>query len=155
MGLDFELELEGSQPDWAACAEAARRVGVDELTQADDRFGGQFSRSGTFFGATKRAERRDYGINAEGDHGCSFPVHYSIEFRLNSGKYDESVVDVKEFLTQLSELSPMQFVLSFQYEGVYAIRDHLRGFHFFWDNPLLWPEHPDYVAPKDVGLGKV
>jgi hypothetical protein len=128
------LELEGKLPDWRACSRAAETTGINELMHVEDRFGGQFTRSEMFFGASKR-DMPHTNINAEGDHGCSFPVRYTIVFRLNNGKYKESVQDIKDFLTHLSELTPMQFVLSFQYEDVRAIRDHGRGFEFFWDNP--------------------
>jgi hypothetical protein len=137
MALDMSLELEGEAPDWRACIQAARLTGVTSLTSEEGhahRFEGQFARSWVVFW-TSRRDTRPWVVTAEGDHGCDFTRLYTIVFRLNNSRYDESVADLRDFLTHLAELSSMQFVLSFQGEQVYAIRDHERGFEFFWDSP--------------------
>jgi hypothetical protein len=135
MAIEMQLELEGERPDWASCKRAAELTGTTQLLQIDDRFGGQFSRSKMFFGAARR-DMGPHTIYAEADHGCNFPVHYTIIFRINNSKYDECVQDIKDFLTRLSRLSPMQFVLSHEHGPVYATHDDLRGFSFFWNNPI-------------------
>ena len=61
-------------------------------------------------------------------------TQYSIIFRINNNYYDEFVEDIRKFLNTLVAISPMQFVLSFQYEGIYASR-HKDNFEFFWDAP--------------------
>jgi hypothetical protein len=136
MAIDVKLELEGERPDWGACRRAAELTGVTQLLQVDNRFGGQFSRSEMFFGAAGR-DMAPYTIYAEADHGCDFPVHYKIIFRINNARYDECVQDIKDFLTHLSNLSPMQFVLSDDYGPVYATNDKARGFRFFLENPIM------------------
>lgn len=74
-------------------------------------------------------------IDAAGNHDCKFTVSEGLIFRINNSKYDESAENIKTFLVHLSELSPMRFVLSFQGESVYAIRDEKRGFEWLWDAP--------------------
>ena len=148
MSLDMNLEIEGDLPDWAALEKAAKAAGVGELTNAfsrpspkgflsnfyktEEQFDGWFLKSRTSFHLHKQASIGN--ITAEGLHECDFKVRYVIVFRpLNSG-FDEFVEEIRIFLSALADLSPMQFVLSFQYEGVYAIRN-ATGFSFHWDKP--------------------
>lgn len=138
MALEMDLELEGNAPDWQACAEAARMTGVAELAMANGRLtDGEFSKSGTYFWRAKSGfgeEGELLPVRAEGRHGCDFLTRYRIVFRINNGKYDESVKDIKDFLTHLARLSPMKFVLSFQLEEVRAVRCS-KDLEWFWDTP--------------------
>ena len=137
MALDMFLEIEGDSPDWAMIRLIAEKMDV-EWPDTDPGKGpmhGSFPNSWMHFwvgGGGKDRELRE--PVAEGKHDCHFLTRYTILFRLINSKYDECREDIKKFLTHLSELTSMQFVLSFQFEGVYAIRDHQRGFEWFWDN---------------------
>jgi hypothetical protein len=44
-------------------------------------------------------------------------------FRYDTTKYDACSADLRRFIEQLEKLTPSYFVVSFQYENVYAIRD--------------------------------
>mgnify|MGYP003576470726 CR=1 FL=1 len=135
MSLDYILELEGDPPDWAACIEAARRAGVTTLNTRGDRLDdATFKDSSGFFWATENWRSRLSAISAEGDHGCSFLTRWSIVFRLNNIAYEENREDIRRFCIELSARSKMEFVLSFQLEGVRATRDG-RGLIWSWDEP--------------------
>lgn len=148
MALEMYLELEGPPTDWAAVKAALVQSGIGNLDAFDSPSLDKrmfFNNSETQIGMTTFEGWEDsHGnwnkgprpfVSAEGNHGCNFPVGEGLVFRIHNKKYDETVEDIKIFLTRLSQLSPMQFVLSFQGEGVYAIRDKKRGFEWFWDAP--------------------
>jgi len=157
MALTMDLELEGDSPDWSACAEAARLVGVLELTMTNERLtDGEFSRSHTYFRRAKSGfgdEGELLPIRAEGYHGCDFLTRYRIVFRINNSLYDESVEDIKDFLTHLARLSPMKFVLSFQLEGVYAVRCS-GGLEWFWHEPHDAKWQPPIVPEPETSALK-
>ncbi|EJL81752.1 hypothetical protein PMI16_04607 [Herbaspirillum sp. CF444] len=148
MSLDMSLELEGNSPDWVALEDAVRAVGVEDFENTmkkrnendflakyvakEEKFDGFFSKSRSHFYLYKRVELGE--LYAEGRHGCNFKVQYVIVFRINNAHYTEFVEDVYAFLEKLATISPMQFVLSFQSEEVYAIRNK-QGFEFFWHAP--------------------
>ena len=138
MALDMVLELEGHRPDWEACLEAARMTGVSTLESDGVRLiDGAFERSGVYFwrGVSGFGEEGELlPVRAEGNHSCDFLTRYVIIFRLNNSEYDDSVQDLKQFLTHLAALSPMKFVLSFQREEVRAERC-TSGMDWFWDAP--------------------
>ncbi|MFJ3058270.1 hypothetical protein [Herbaspirillum sp. NPDC087042] len=135
MSLDMSLEIEGEIPDWEALDNAIRSVGVINYEiDRDYVFQGAFKKSDGYFWLSKRSEAQRKTVIAEGNHGCSFCVYNAIVFRINNFYYDDFVEDMNSFLKKLTSLSSMQFVLSFQYEDVYAVRNK-RGFEFFWDQP--------------------
>lgn len=68
-------------------------------------------------------------------HGCDFKVTGGAVLRITNTLYDEAVATIKLLLTQITKKTNILFVLSFQLEGVYAIRDRQRGFEWFWDEP--------------------
>lgn len=57
-----------------------------------------------------------------------------IVFRVFTSHYAANLSAVKRFVQLLADLSPAFFVLSFQYDALYAVRDE-SGLHFF--GPLL------------------
>ncbi|NUU03159.1 hypothetical protein HNO84_16255 [Herbaspirillum robiniae] len=133
--LDMSLEIEGEKPDWEALGNAIQSVGVVNYEiERDSVFQGAFAKSDGYFWLSKRSDGQRKTVIAEGNHGCEFSVWNTIVFRINNSFYDEFVEDIHIFLKRLAELSSMQFVLSFQYEGVYAIRNE-KEFQFFWDQP--------------------
>ena len=134
MSLDMNLELEGDSPDWALIASAMRDVGVKDLVVEADGIEGTFARSFTYF-YTYGQDGPLRPISAEGQHGCDFLRKYVLVFRINNSLYDESVADLHVFLQLLAKRSPMRFVLSFQYEGVRAVRDY-DDLEWFWNDPL-------------------
>ncbi len=135
MSLDMFLEIEGERPDWRALDKAIRAVGVVNYEGGHDGvFQGSFAKSDGYFWLSKRDKDQRKSIIAEGSHGCVFCVCYTIVFRINNSFYGEFVEDMHNFLRELADLSSMQFVLSFQYEDVYAIRDS-KEFQFFWNQP--------------------
>lgn len=138
MALDMFLELEGDPPDWAACVEAARRAGAVDLEYKDEQLvQGAFIRSGVFFWQGGVSEKGLRSIAANGNHGCCFLRRYVICFRLREITTDcssDGEQDIKRFLENLTDLTSMQFVLSFQYEGVYAVRCKL-GLEWCWREP--------------------
>jgi|SRR5450830_713004 len=100
--------------------------------KTEKQFDGWFLKSKTSFRLHKKESLGN--ISAEGLHGCDFKVRYAIVFRPPSRGFDEFVEKIRIFSSTLADLSPLQFVLSFQYEGVYAIRN-ATGFSFHWDKP--------------------
>lgn len=107
---------------------------------------GEFSKSCVYFWLGM--DRALQHVRAEGYHGCDFLTRYTMCFRINNSLYDESVEDIKTFLTHLSQLSPMQFVLSFQGEEVRAIHNK-QGFEWFWSEPRDEHWRPPVQAPAN------
>lgn len=135
MALEFKLELEGNPPDWSAVEYALKETGVDDLMPLPlGPLDATFTQSGTYITRFQWSDGPRGWVSAEGRHGCKFVVAGGLTFRINNSKYDESVEDIKTFLSHLVKRSSMQFVLSFQGEGVYALRCG-SGFEWFWDNP--------------------
>lgn len=136
MALEMWLELEGNPPDWKLVEAALADTGVENLEfLKEGELDTYFKKSNTWVRTFTWSDAPRNGVTAEGLHGCKFVVYGGLIFRINNSKYDESKADIKTFLTHLSESSQMQFVLSFQIEEVRAIRDHRRGFEWFWDAP--------------------
>lgn len=135
MALEMKLELEGNPPDWSAVEYALIETGVDDLKPLPlGPLDASFIKSGTYITRFQWSDGPRDRVSAEGRHGCKFVVAGGLTFRINNSRYNESVEDIKTFLCHLARRSPMQFVLSFQGEGVYALRCS-RGFEWFWENP--------------------
>lgn len=137
MALDMYLEMGGSAKDWEITKEILYELGMERLPEHRlDAVWYTLGNGEVFCEAGwRRPSRRTKEIIAEGDHGCSFLVEAEISFRINNSMYDEAVATMKSVLTRLTKRTDMLFVLSFQYEGVYAIRDRERGFEWFWNDP--------------------
>ena len=136
MAQDLFLELEGEMPDWSNFVRAMELVGAEIRTDSAGKIvDGHFHASGMSFWRGGGEDRGVGGIVAEGAHECTFLRRYVVAFRLSQQHYDQCIEDLTNFLTKLSEISKMQFVLSLHYEGVYAINCVDRGLQFFWGNP--------------------
>jgi hypothetical protein len=136
MALDMYLEVNGSQTDWEVAKALLYELGMPRLDEHGPRaLWGTLSNGEVFAEAQWAPLRSRDEIIAEGKHGCEFVVTCEFSFRINNSMYDEAVATIKTFLQRLTEETNMQFVLSFQYEGVYAIRDRERGFEWFWNEP--------------------
>lgn len=141
MALEMVLELEGSPPDWQAIKKALERAGaehVEALLGGDKEKFTNFPDSRLQVTAHRSLGPPTLRPMAEGNHDCHFPVDWTMTLRISNGAdYDKCVEDIHEFLNRLVEESSIQFVLSFQREGVYAFRDRKRGFNWFWESPRL------------------
>jgi len=136
MALDMYLEINGKQADWETAKKILYESGMPHLeAHRHNSLWGTLGDGEVFAEAEWGLPRRTREIIAEGAHGCSFLVEGEMSFRINNSMYDEAVATIKAFLTALTERTNMLFVLSFQYEGVYAIRDKERGFEWFWQEP--------------------
>jgi hypothetical protein len=132
MSLDMVIELEGEKPDWNAIKNSAIKVGVESLDLKGNQISFCFLKSRSRLWTVDAGRPRE--IAAEGKHGCNFLTRFRLIIRINVSMYSESVENIHDFLFNLSYISPMRFVMSFQQEEVQAIRND-RGFEFFWDNP--------------------
>lgn len=135
MALDYFLELEGENPDWEACIQSLKSIGVIDLVVENGRFKhANLANSGMYCWSSKVPEDEDTMIASQGNHGCAFQSFYSIVFRVRVETLDESVDEIHRFCQELESRSSMGFVLSLLFEGVSATRDS-RGLIWTWDNP--------------------
>ena len=136
MALEMDLEMNGGPQDWKALNLIVEEIGLSEISAQDETgMRAALGRGELSIGVSWGNPKRDGVIRAEGKHECHFKVTGTILFRINNSMYDEAVATIRTILTQLTERTDMLFVLSFQYEGVYAIRDPKRGFEWFWQEP--------------------
>lgn len=131
---DLTLEIEGRAPDWAALRAAAEKTGVvwADHDQGHGPVSGCFQRSLTHFRVDGAEDKAPHEPAAQGPHGCDFLTRYALIFRPTPGRQEACRQDLKLFLTQLSQQTDMQFVLSSPYGDVRALRD-LRRFEWLWD----------------------
>ncbi|KAA8697455.1 hypothetical protein [Pseudomonas caricapapayae] len=81
---------------------------------------GNFKYSGVYFVFRCFSSPEDVaaeGVNVDWEAGMSGAFHCPIKYLLESSE------DIKSFLTKLSIETDFKFVLSFQYESLYVIRD--------------------------------
>lgn len=136
MALEMGLEMNGNVEDWLKLKLLLNEIGLSAVEERGDFWlRGVLGHGELIVGASWGSPPRDGAIRAEGNHGCDFVVNGNLTFRIINALYDEAVATIKTFLTRLTERTDMQFVLSFQYEEVRAIRDRERGFEWFWNEP--------------------
>jgi len=137
MALDMYVEASGDSGGWHVAKEILCEMGMARIPEhRPNAVWGALGNGEVFCEAERdRPSRRSPEIVAEGVHGCKFLVNVEFSFRINNSMYDEAVATIRTFLTRLTDRTDMLFVLSFQYEGVYAIRDRERGFEWFWNKP--------------------
>lgn len=136
MALEMQLEMNGDRRDWKMLNLILAEVGLSGIDIQDEAgIRANLGNGELMIGASWGNPKRNGEIRAEGKHDCNFKVTGTILFRINNSMYDEAVATIKTVLTHLTERTNMLFVLSFQYEGVYAIRDRDRGFEWFWQQP--------------------
>jgi len=92
------------------------RCGVDVLTDSNDGFTGNFPSSNMFFSFCKIVKRRVRAEDFEGgwDVGAEMTFVYVVSEMERCGK------QLRYFVDCLSEIVACNWVLSFQYESVYA-----------------------------------
>jgi hypothetical protein len=134
MALEMGLELSGAAEDWRKLRFILNEIGLSAVEERGElSLRGVLGHGELIVGASWGNAPRGGVIRAEGNHGCDFVVHGNLTFRIINALYDEAVETIKTVLIGLTERTDMQFVLSFQYEEVRAIRDRERGFEWFWN----------------------
>lgn len=136
MALDMNLEMNGAAIDWEEFKMILKEIGLISV-EFEDEFGlrAVLGHGELTIGFSLGQSPRNGMIRAEGLHECDFTVTGGAVLRITTSLYDEAVATIKFLLTQIAEKTNILFVLSFQLEGVYAIRDRRRGFEWFWDEP--------------------
>lgn len=136
MALEMQLEMGGTLEDWLTLERVLEQLGLFEVEKVNAHTYAGFLGGGEV-GVLVRWGYAPRGgvIRAEGDHKCNFVVTGNLMFRINTPMYDKAVETIETVLTQLTERTSMLFVLSFQLESVYAIRNWERGFEWFWREP--------------------
>ncbi|RYE41909.1 MAG: hypothetical protein EOP24_34970 [Hyphomicrobiales bacterium] len=136
MALEMHLEMSGGPQDWKVLNAILSEIGLSDLSAQDETgMRAALGNGELLIGVSWGNPKRDGVIRAEGKHECHFKVTGTILFRINNSMYNEAVATIKSVLTSLTERTDMQFVLSFQFEEVRAIRDEQRGFEWFWNEP--------------------
>jgi hypothetical protein len=149
MAIEMILEFEGAIPDWDVIQKALDSVGKAlTLRDAEGKLKYAYSEGADYWISPSYKDSIRGNVNAEGGHGCKFVHRGELTFRARGGFKVEAVAEIKYFLESLCKLSPIQFVLSHQYEDVYAFRDYKRGFVWCWDNPLMSPGMERYIAAQ-------
>ncbi|MDF3931351.1 hypothetical protein [Pseudomonas citronellolis] len=118
MTITMSLELEkGAKLD--DVAKVLSRIG-ECFSYEGEELWGDFNRSGSHF-VFRYADEFDE-IVAEGFQlAWKVGIRGAIHCRANALDYSQS--DIEGFLTKLSEETGFGFILSFQYESVYVVRD--------------------------------
>lgn len=94
----------------------------EEYKIEDERLIGCFDNSNSYFVFRQLASAEQ--IVAEGV-GFDWAIGVRGAFHCPVSKLSEASIDLENFVTILSGVTDFRFVLSFQYETIYAIRDEL------------------------------
>jgi len=118
IAMNLEAEVGVSDADVHAALVAC---GVYETVGSIDGFKGNFPLSNMFF-AFNRADADHSRIRAEGYEedwmvGCRCTFVYVV------ANFDECRRQMRQFLEELTSLTSANWVLTFQYEAIYAARD--------------------------------
>ena len=129
MALEFSLEAD-AQLEREVLVGILTRCGAQEIEPTDSGFNGYFPESGLNFYVRIRSAGQDAGsASPEGVLAEFLPspqdwrVEYRINFRYNNDHYDACRDTLREVVACLVESSPCKFVVSFQYENVYCLRN--------------------------------
>lgn len=114
MSLEIETGTSINEISWVLS-----EVGAEHCVDSDG-LSGNFDVSNTYF-----VFRECHGLDEIVTEGVSVSWAVGIRgaFHCQVDSLAESSDDIKRFLTALSEKKSCRFILSFQYESVYAIRD--------------------------------
>lgn len=121
MSITMVLELE----DGISLSEvslAMEEVGA-EFSVENECIKGNFLRSNCYF--LFRFNNFTEAVSAEGG-GMKWEVSAEVFFNSAIDCLDRTWMDIKDFLVSLSKLGSARFVLSFQYEVIYAYRERER-----------------------------
>ncbi|MGK5074663.1 hypothetical protein [Janthinobacterium sp. ZB1P44] len=129
MAIEFSLEAD-AQLGQGVLTDVLTRCGAQEFQRTDRGFNGWFPESGLNFYVRIRSV--EHGTGSSGPEAVlaeflpspqDWLVEYRINFRYNSGEYDACPSTLREVVACLVESSPCKFVVSFQYEDVYCLRN--------------------------------
>lgn len=136
MALEFSLEAD-AQLEQGVLVSVLTRCGAQEFTSTDGGFKGWFPGPGLNFYVRIRSVEQGTGRASPEAVLAEFlpspqdwQVEYRINFRYNSNEYDACRATLREVVACLVESSPCKFVVSFQYEHVYCLRNH-QGLEIF------------------------
>jgi hypothetical protein len=101
---------------------------VSEVVEDKKSLTGNFPRSNMYFVLDEFGESSS--IAAEGASDLTWSVASTMTFYYVTANFDECSLELHKFLRALTESSKACFVLSFQYERLYALRDQ-KGLHIF------------------------
>lgn len=96
--------------------------GIFDITEEQDTLTGNFPLSNMYFVFDDSAQD-DTSVTAEGASNIEWRVGSRMIFHYVTANFDECSAELHEFLERLTELTERHFVLSFQSERVYAVRD--------------------------------
>lgn len=129
MAIEFSLEAD-AQLGQGVLTDVLTRCGAQEFQRTDRGFNGWFPESGlNFYVRIRSVEHGTGSVGPEAVLAEFLPspqdwlVEYRINFRYNSGEYDACRSTLREVVACLVESSPCKFVVSFQYEDVYCLRN--------------------------------
>ena len=100
-------------------------VGVDKFVEEEYGFSGKFPRSNMIFDVFQEG-KTTLGTQVIAENAaseCSWIVGIRIKFRYVNETYEACAADLKTFVLGLANSTTARFVLSFQFETIYAIRD--------------------------------
>lgn len=130
MSLTYMLEVEGGLSRGVMKA-AILACGALIISEDETGFSGNFLGSNMFFSYRDRADLFPSQVLAE---LIPFPLEWRVGCRVSleavSSKFDECRDELIRLLGELERRSAAHFVLSFQYEEVYAIRNE-HGLHLY------------------------
>ncbi|MFC5476371.1 hypothetical protein [Paraherbaspirillum soli] len=130
MSLTFNLEADQQLTREVVIA-VLKASGVNCIVEEEWGLSCNFPRSNMLFAFRNNNNSFPTEVLAE---GISSPALWKVGARLSFtyvvANYDDCGADLHLFLNNLMELNSAYFILSFQYEGVYAIRDE-KGFKIF------------------------
>ncbi len=102
--------------------DAMSSCGVSEVVNRHDGFSGNFPSSNMFFTYARSADDQKE-IRAEGMRDSDWSVGCRLIFVYVIPHLVECESQLSHFLQVISDVSKANWVLSFQYESIYAVRD--------------------------------
>jgi hypothetical protein len=133
MGIEMFVEID----DHLATEELLQvftDLGVEIFQSEDHGFSGRFPYSEMFFHVFQEGKSTlgHEVITEECAGKILWTISTRIKFRYVNANFDQCGADIKKFVTGLANGSAANFVLAFQFEKIYAIRDHA-GLRFLRD----------------------
>lgn len=100
------------------------RLGVKSIANEEYGFSGEFPESGMSFDVFQEG-KANLGpqLISEGGEALGWNVSTRIKFRYLNDNFDQCNADLKSFIVELAGDTAAHFLLSFQFETIYAIRD--------------------------------
>jgi hypothetical protein len=111
-----------------------RSLGVETFVGEAYGYSGQFPESNMQFDVFQEGKSAlGSKVIAEGaGEENRWVINTRIKFRYSNANFDLCSADMKEFIEKLANRTAANFLLSFQFEKVYVVRDHT-GLHLLGD----------------------